>query len=166
MADAIDRARAARSVLERLGRKMPGLAGYLDRELTREIDQLVRARIAESLDATREQLAAYARTLDLASERRLDQAASLDKDLDALANTIRHAGSGYAGLFDAVKVGQAQLDAAYRLDMSLVEGAEAVAGEAGRLAQGEADLDRLRDALAGLRARFEERQRAAGAIPV
>jgi hypothetical protein len=164
MGDAIERARAARNVLERLGRKIPGIAGYLDRELTREIDQLVRGHLAESLDAARGRVAEYARTLDLASAGKLERVATLDKDLDALANAVRHAGSGYAGLFDAEKVGREQLEAAYRLDMSLVEGVEAVAEETDRLSQSEDALDRLSEALASLRARFEGRGRAAKGI--
>lgn len=160
MGDAMDRARAARNVLERLGKKVPGLAGYLDRELTREIDQLVRAHLANSLDAARASVAAYTRTLHLGAAGKLERLGSLEKELGALANGVRHAGSGYAGLFDALKVGHEQLQAAYHLEITFVEDVEAVAEAAEKLAGDEGALDRLSEALEKVRVRFEGRDQA------
>jgi hypothetical protein len=160
MGDAMDRARAARNVLERLGKKVPGLAGYLDRELSREIDQLVRAHLANSLDAARTSVAAYTRTLHLGAAGRLERAGSLEKELDTLASAIRHAGSGYAGLFDAVKVRQEQLQAVYHLEMAFVEDVEAVAEAAEHLSEGEEALNRLSEAIAKVRVRLESRDQA------
>jgi hypothetical protein len=160
MGDAMDRARAARNVLERLGKRVPGLGGYLDRELTREFDQLVRAHLANSLDAARATVAAHTRTLHLGAAGRLERLGSLEKELGALANAVRHAGSGYAGLFDGVKVGQAQLEAAYHLEITFVEDVEAVADAAERLPGDEGALDRLSEALQKLRVRFEGRDQA------
>jgi nitrate reductase assembly molybdenum cofactor insertion protein NarJ len=160
MGDAVDRARAARNVLERLGRKVPGFAGYLDRELTREIDQLVRAHLANSLDAARTSVAAYTRTLHLGAAGRLERLGSLEKELDALANAVRHAGSGYAGLFDAVKVGQEQLQAVYHLEMAFVEDVEAVAEAAEHLSEGEGELNKLSETIAKVRVRLESRDQA------
>ncbi len=158
MGDAMERARAARNVLERLGKKLPGFSGYLDRELTREIDQLVRAHLANSLDAARESVAAYTRTLHLGTASRLERLASLEKDLDGLANAIRHAGSAYAGLFDAMKVKQEQLEAVYRRELTVVEGVEAVAEAASHLAEGDDMLDRLGKAVADVHQRFQDRE--------
>jgi hypothetical protein len=160
MGDAMDRARAARNVLERLGKKVPGFAGYLDRELSREIDQLVRAHLANSLDAARASVAAYTRTLHLGAAGRLERLGSLEKELDALASAIRHAGSGYAGLFDAVKVGQEQLQAVYHLEMTFVEDVEAVAEAVEHLSEGEETLNRLSEAIAKVRVRLESRDQA------
>lgn len=160
MGDAMDRARAARNVLERLGKKVPGFAGYLDRELTREIDQLVRAHLANSLDAARASVAAYTRTLHLAAAGRLERLGTIEKELDALANTLRHAGSGYAGLFDAVKVKQEQLEAVYHLEITFVEDIETVAEAADRLSEGEEGLDRLSEAIGKVRVGLEGRDQA------
>jgi hypothetical protein len=160
MGDAMDRARAARNVLERLGKKVPGFAGYLDRELSREIDHLVRAHLANSLDAARASVAAYTRTLHLGAAGRLERLGSLEKELDALAGAIRHAGSGYSGLFDAVKVGQHQLEAVYHLEMTFVEEVEAVADAAEHLSDGEEALNTLSEAVAKVRVRVESRDQA------
>jgi hypothetical protein len=160
MGDALEKARAARNVIERLGRKLPGFSGYLERELTREIDQLVRAHLANSLDAARADVAAYTQTLHLGAAERLERLGRLEKDLDGLANSIRHAGSGYAGLFDAVKVRQEQLEALYVLEISFVEDVEAVAEAADKLPEDEDALARLSKALEKTRTRFESRGQA------
>jgi hypothetical protein len=160
MGDAMDKARAARNVLERLGKKVPGVAGYLDRELTRDVDQLVRAHLANSLDAARANVAAHTRTLHLGAAGRLERLGSLEKELGALANAVRHAGSGYAGLFDAVKVRREQLEAAYHLEMTFIEDVEAVADAADRLPGDEGALDKLSEAVQKLRVRLEGRDQA------
>ena len=133
MDDALDHARETRSLLERLGARVPGFTGYLERELRREVDQLLRAELAGRLDALAPSVSAYARTLHLGAAGRLDHLASLDKRLDGTANAIRHAGSGYAGLFDAAKVREEELEALYRFDLALVEGVDAVREAAGVL---------------------------------
>jgi uncharacterized protein YukE len=160
MGDAMERARAARNVLERLGKKVPVFSGYLDRELTREIDQLVRAHLANSLDAARASVAEYTRTLHLGAAGRIERLGSLDKELGALANAVRHASSGYAGLFDAMKVKQEQLEAIYHLEVTFVEDVEAVAEAAEHLSEGDDALDTLSKAVAKLRVRFEGRDQA------
>lgn len=164
MGDAMEKARAARNVLERLGKKIPGISGYLDRELTREVDQLVRSHLANSLDAARTAVQVYARTLNLAAGGRVERVATLEKDLDGLANAVRHAGSGYAGLFDAMKVGQEQLERLYHLDMLLVADVEAVAGAAEHVSEGEDGLDRVEKAAAQARQRFEGREQAVRSV--
>jgi len=166
MGDALEKARAARNVIERLAKKVPGFSGYLERELTREIDQLVRAHLANSLDAARADVAAYTRTLNLGAAERLERLGSLEKDLGGLANSVRHAGSGYAGLFDAVKVRQEQLEAAYHLEIAFVEDVEAVAEAADQLSVDENALDRLSEALQKVRVRFEGRDQALKGILV
>jgi hypothetical protein len=160
MGDAMDRARAARNVLERLGKKVPGIAGYLDREVARDVDQLVRAHLANSLDAARKTVAAHTRTLHLGAAGNLERLGSLEKELGALADEMRHVGSGYGGLFDAVKVRREQLEAAYHLEITFVEDVEAVAEAADRLPENEGALDRLSGALQKLRVRFEGRDQA------
>ena len=160
MGDAMDRARAARNVLERLGKRVPGLGGYRDRELTRDVDQLVRAHLANSLDAARATVAAHTRTLHLGAAGKVERLGSLEKDLGALAQAVRHAGSGYTGLFDAVKVRREQLEAAFHLEITFVEDVEAVAEAADRLPGDEGALDRLSEALQKLRVRFAGRDEA------
>lgn len=156
--DAEATARAARTLLERLGARLPGFSGYLDRELLRELDQLVRAELAKRIDTARSALAAYARTLGVAQAGLLDRVAGMDRSLDGLANAVRHAGSGYGGLFDAVKVREEQLAALYRGDLGLVETIDAIVRAAASLGKDGEAVARLERAVAEARAGLDRRE--------
>ncbi len=164
MGDAIEKARAARNVLERLGKRIPVMAGYLDRELARELDQLVRSHLANSLDRARAGVMAYTRTLQLSAAGRIERLGRIEKELDALANAGRHAGSGYAGLFDAMKVAQEQIERLYNLDLLLVGEVEAVADASEHLAEGEDGVDRLEKAVGQAQRRFANRDEAVRSV--
>jgi len=143
MSDAVDRAQTAANLIERIGMRIPGFRGYLEREARREVDQMVRAQLAGRLDQARAAVAGHARTLTLAAGGPLARLSALDKRLDRVANTLRHAGSGYAGLFDAVKVRGEELETLYRFDLSLVESVDAVESGAARLKTTEDSLAAL-----------------------
>lgn len=158
MNDAEAKAREARTLLERLGARVPGFSGYLERELRREVDQFLRAELANRLDTARASLTAYTRTLRAGAAGRLERLGSLDKSLDALANAVRHAGSGYGGLFDAVKVREEQLEALYRLDLDLVENVDGVREAAASLGPDEETLTRVERVVAKVRAGLDRRE--------
>ena len=160
MSDAEASARAARTLLERLGARLPGFSGYLDRELRRELDQLLRAELARRLDAARSALAAYAKTLGFGDAGLLDRVAGLDRSLDGLANAVRHAGSGYAGAFDAAKVREAELAALYRHDLGLVESVDEAERAAASLGADADAVARVERAVAAARAGLESRGEA------
>jgi hypothetical protein len=42
----------------------------------------------------------------------------LDRDLDGLSQSVRFADYGYSGFFDAVKIGDAELEALFRFDLA------------------------------------------------
>ena len=158
MNDALARAREARTLLERLGARVPGFSGYLERELRREADQLLRAELASRLDTARASLSTYTRTLRPGAAGRLERLGSLDKSLDALANAVRHAGSGYGGLFDALKVREEQLEVLYRLDLDLVGSVDGVREAAVSLGPDEETLARVEQAVAKVRAGLDRRE--------
>lgn len=142
MVEAVDKARAARTWSERLAARIPGFSGYLERELRREVDQMVRAELAVRLDRARDGVQVFQRRLRLDQPGLVQRLAALDRRLDQLGNTLRHAGSGYAGMLDAVKVRGAELDALVRFDLALTEGVDAVL-ETARALGDEAGLARL-----------------------
>ncbi len=53
--------------------------------------------------------------------------AAWKRALDRLANRIRHADYGASGFFDAVKIGQDELEAIYAFDLALSENVEYLA---------------------------------------
>lgn len=126
MSNQLDEARRERNLIERLGAHVPGFAGYLDRELRREVDEALRRHLAAQLDAARREVAVAMTSLTLAQAAQLARLSRLDKELDALACRLRSAGAGYAGLFDAFKVREEQLERLYALDLSCAEDVQAL----------------------------------------
>jgi hypothetical protein len=89
----------------------------------------------------------------------LDLAGSTEKALDRLANRIRHADYGSSGFFDAVKIGEAELDRLYAFDLALSESVEYLALQVEQLPEtaDEQMLSRLLDATGAADRKFDER---------
>jgi hypothetical protein len=124
------------------------------------VDQLLRADLAGRLDAARAGVAAFTRTLHLGAAGRLERLASVEKSLDGAANALRHAGSGYGGLFDAVKVREEQLEALYRFDLDLVDRVDAAREASAGLGAAEETVARLEQSVAAVQAALAGRERA------
>jgi len=160
MDNGVERAEERRNFLEDIAAKIPGFKSYLDRELRREVDKMQRDWLADQLDRGREALNAkvrdWSRSGNLAN---LDLASSIDKNLDRMANRIRHADYGYTGFFDAVKIREAELDRIYAFDLALIENVgnlrariESLPGTAA-----EPDLRSLQEAVAAADRSFDDR---------
>jgi hypothetical protein len=124
-----------RNWIEKISAKIPGYSGYIDRENRRDADKRHRESLANDIRAIKAPLNDVMK--DLTNGGRLFEVTPIDsalKKLDKIENRVRFATYGYAGFFDAVKIEQAQLDAIYRFDLSLVEQVEKI----------EADLTELR----------------------
>ena len=132
------------SGFESLVAKIPGYKGYKEKEMRREADALLRQHVAAQYG---EQLR---RAEDVASQMLtgsgMAQLAELGKGntrLQTLIDKIKTAGQGYAGLFDAIKVKEDELDKLYEFDnqmMANVEGvAAAIAGIQAALDGGDAN---------------------------
>ena len=108
--------------LERLARLVPGIGRYQDREGLRETDKQVRVHLADRLtDLTR---------IIQGAERRLTEAGRLDRlpildrvarRVSTLADQVRHARYGFAGVFDLHKIRETELAALHRFDLDLLE---------------------------------------------
>jgi hypothetical protein len=160
MSEELERARERRNVLERLGAKIPGFSGYLEREMRREVDKLQRDWLADQVDRAR--FAMNGKIRDWSRTGRLenlDRASSIEKFLDRLANRIRHADYGSSGFFDAVKIGQTELDRIYEFDLALADTMEYLALQVEQLPEtaDENMLGRLLEAVEGADTKFDER---------
>jgi hypothetical protein len=164
MEDAVLRAGAGRNLVERIAAHIPGFSGYLDRELRREVDQLLREQLAARLDEARGQVAGRLRQLPLYASTAVQRLAAVDASLDHTANELRHAGSGYAGLFDAVKVREGELQALYRFDLALVDAIDAVVQAAAGLGPGAEALDDLERTVAAAREQVGRRGEVVKAV--
>jgi hypothetical protein len=156
MVDAVERARESRNLIERIGARIPGFRGYLERELRREVDQNLRFELASRIDRARGRVNEQMGRMSLGSGD-LKALESLEKGLDAVANRLRHAGSGYAGAFDAVKIHEAELDALYRWDLEMVLAVDALGGHVDALGSDAASLATAEASLATVRTLVEGR---------
>jgi len=126
--------------LERLARKVPGVGRYQDREGLRETDQRVRALLAQELTGVSRVLEGAAQ--QLTDAKRLEPLPALDRvsrRLMTLADRIRLARYGFAGVFDLQKIREAELTALHQFDLTMLEqipplheAAERLAGAAGQ----------------------------------
>ena len=112
----------SRGGLEALISKIPGYHGYKEKENRRAADKLLRDQLTKQLDEQRRRLAELQRNLldggGLLMVDDLDRAVT---KVQKLADKIRTASYGYAGIFDAVKVKEEQLDALYTFDEGMLQ---------------------------------------------
>ena len=122
MSDIRGKARSDRSWVERLLRHVPGFRGYLGKEERRQTDKLLREQLVDRLDQFRGRLDLIMGELTDGGRLHLvDDVDRLKKAIGCVGDKIRHASYGYSGLFDAVKVHEAELDRLYEFDAALVD---------------------------------------------
>lgn len=117
-----EQAKANRNALEKLGEKIPGFRGFQNRELRRDVDKLQREHLAAEIGRlkgiVRDKARSYTDAGQIAALNGFDR---LDRQLDGLAQSVRFADYGASGLFDAVKVGEPELQRLYEFDLSVLE---------------------------------------------
>jgi hypothetical protein len=127
MGDIPSRIEESKNWFERAAEHVPGYRGYKEKELRREADKLQREYVAERLDRARQKI----EDLELA----LSRSASLDllgiidttnRKLRTVKDRFLLADYGYAGWFDAVKIGRGVLDQLYEFDVKSQEEAQAI----------------------------------------
>jgi hypothetical protein len=104
------------SGFEQLVAKIPGYKGYKEKELRREADKLLRDHIYGVLTAQRRRIEDIQGSLGVEHLEHVEQIGKARRRVQTLADTVKTAAYGYAGLFDAVKVKEEQLDALYAFD--------------------------------------------------
>ncbi|MBI3651127.1 MAG: hypothetical protein HY231_08760 [Acidobacteria bacterium] len=140
-----------RNWIEKISTKIPGYSGYIDKEGRRDTDKRHRENLANRLRASKTPLTDFMR--ELTNSGRLFEVTPIDtalKKLDKIENRVRYATYGYGGFFDAVKIEEAQLDAIYRFDLSLVEQTEKIEAEVAEVKAQGGTSDGLKTAAAQL----------------
>jgi len=116
----VDAAKERMGAIERLLKGLPGIKGYVDKELRRDADKQVRTLLAQELEVEKQDLLAVQRTLleggGLLWLDNIDQAV---QKLQILIDRIKSASYGYAGLFDPVKIREEQLDTLNKFDQAM-----------------------------------------------
>jgi hypothetical protein len=118
----VDAAKERMGAIERLLKGLPGIRGYVDKELRRDADKRVRDLIAQELEVQKQALLEIQRTLlDGNGLLWLDNVDQAVQKLQILIDRIKTASYGYAGLFDPVRVREEALDALHRFDQAIAE---------------------------------------------
>lgn len=106
--------------IEKLLKGLPGISGYVDKELRRDADKRVRNVIALRLEEQKQALFAVQRKLTKSGGLMLlDDVDGAIQKLQILIDRIKTASYGYAGFFDPVRVREEELNALYRFDVAL-----------------------------------------------
>lgn len=168
MSNGYEEAKGQRNVLERLGEKIPGYRGFQDRELRRDVDRLLREHLASEVGrlkaALRDRARGYTDAGKIGALTGFDR---LDRQLDGLSQAVRFSDYGATGLFDPVKIGEAELQRLYDFDLSLVDDlAQLEAGIAAVPAPGGEDpapaLDHLQQEVRALDDQWKQRKQVIG----
>src|SRR3954471_19695957 len=116
----VEAAKANMGALERLLKGLPGIRGYVDKELRRDADKRLRDLIALQLEEQKQALLALQnKLLKGGGLAWLDDVDGAVQKLQTLIDRIKTASYGYAGLFDAVKIREQELDALNKFDVAL-----------------------------------------------
>ena len=119
--------KSEKNFLEKLADAIPGLSGYRGRDESRETDKRLREYLGTRIDRARGALDDLKLTLVNGGElAALNDVGLLGRQLQQLGDSIRFATYGYSGIFDQMKVREAELDALYQHDLKLVEAVEAL----------------------------------------
>lgn len=164
----VEEAKKNLGAVEGLIKGLPGIRGYVDKELRRDADKRLRDLIAGQLDEQKKNLLEIQKKLlGSGGLAWLDDVDTAIQKLQLLIDRIKTASYGYAGLFDAVKIREEQLDALHRFDVALAKRAGAVEADVKALATAVASkeniqtiCDQLVAAVAELNTLFGKRQEA------
>jgi hypothetical protein len=158
----------AQGTLERLIKGLPGVRGYVDKEERRNTDYRLRQMIADELERSRSTLYEVQNSLlNSGGLAHLDALGRAITKISNLTDRIRTASYGYAGLFDAVRIEEAQLDALHRFDMGLLnevakleDAVTALREKMGDRANLGSLIDQVTNAASELTMLFDRRERA------
>jgi len=127
MSDILDQVTGQQDFFKKILAKIPGFKGYIARGDRRMSDKLLREKVADEFDTLNQRVSALQRELvdqgELAAVGSLENAAI---KLRQFTDRVRTASYGYAGIFDAIKIKEEQLDQVYQYDYALLELADSV----------------------------------------
>ena len=121
--DLRDKVKGEAGSFEELAMKVPGYKGYKEKELRREADKVLRLYLARGFEKQLTRLNGI--QMELTNRGRLASIVTLERcvmKLQLLIDRLKSASYGYAGLLDAIKVKEKDLDALYEFDSQLEGG--------------------------------------------
>ena len=156
----VDKAEQSMGAIERLLKGLPLVREYNDKELRREADHRLRQLLVTELEQEKQRLYDVQKKLLRGGGLAwMDDADGAIQRLQTLIDRIKTASYGYAGLFAAVKIQEAQLDALRRFDVALAERAQEIKEKIGQLEAETAERDAIGPAIEAVNDTVTELQR-------
>jgi len=116
----VDLAKNNMGWFEKLLKGLPGISGYVDKELRRDADKQVRELLAGALEQSKASIfELQRRLLKGGGLQYMDDVDEALVKLQTLIDRVKTASYGYAGLFDAVRIQEGQIDALVRFDQAV-----------------------------------------------
>ena len=127
MSDILERVMSEQDPIKKILAKIPGFKGYIERGDRRMSDKLLREQVAGEFEALYDRVSGLQRDLVNAGEiNYLDDLEAAAIKLRQFIDRVRTASYGYAGLFDAIKIKNEELDQVYQYDYALLALADEV----------------------------------------
>jgi hypothetical protein len=142
----LDQVKANETWLEKIKRYIPGYDGYVNKDNSRELDTILRTKLANRLEENKTKLKNT--VLALSRDGKLLETGDLEKLEKKNENSIaklKSAARGYSGLFDVSKINEMKLNQLYEFDYNLLTYVE-------NLNKGFADLETKANAKEDLKA--------------
>lgn len=128
MTDIFDKVTGQQDWFTKIIGKIPGFKGYIQKNNRRDSDKLLREMVAREFEQQYQRISGVQRALisagELGAVGEMENAAI---KLRQFIDRVRTASYGYAGVFDAIKIKEAELDNVYRFDALLLEKGNEVA---------------------------------------
>ena len=121
MSDILEKVTGDQDFFKKILAKIPGFKGYIERGDRRLSDKILREKIADEFETLYQRVSSLQR--DLISEGQLQYIDDLEESalkLRQFIDRVRTASYGYAGVFDAIKIKQEELDQVYQYDYALL----------------------------------------------
>jgi len=127
MSDIFERVSGEQDFIKKILAKIPGFKGYIERGDRRMSDKLLREKIAAEFDMLYQRISSLQR--DLISQGGLSYVDDLEASalkLQQFIDRVKTASYGYAGIFDAIKIKEEELEQVYQYDYALLALADEV----------------------------------------
>jgi len=122
MTDFLEKIKAQQDPLKKLLGHIPGFSGYAERQTRRDADKLLRDTVARRFEEYWKRTTNFQN--DLVGSGKIafvDDVERAAVQLRTFIDKIKMAPRGYAGLFDAIKIQEQELEALYQFDLAFFE---------------------------------------------
>lgn len=121
MSDIFDKVTGDQDFIKKILAKIPGFKGYIERGDRRMSDKLLRDKVADEFETLYQRVSSLQRDLIMQGEiGYIDNLEAAALKLRQFIDRVRTASYGYAGIFDAIKIKEEELENVYQYDHALL----------------------------------------------